>query len=228
LRNIAYGPWVRDRIKRELGIASTVLPFFIDKSIFHADPAVKRANDRLIVFARPEMPRRLWDLTATAIELFLAESGFFGTVEFFGSSAKADVPFPCVRHGVLTPQEMASLFREGTLGVAISSTNPRMVPFEMMACGLPVVDIDYDHKELSYGGAANAFLAPPTPEALAEAIGRALKDEPARKSMSESGLEFIRRMPEAVEVVEQLEELIFSYLDGAKDARGAQTAEAMS
>ena len=227
LRNIAYGPWVRDRIKRELGIASTVLPFFIDKSIFYRDPAIKRANDRLIVFARPEMPRRLWNLTAAAIELFVAESGFSGTVEFFGSRAKADVPFPCVRHDVLTPQEMASLFREGTLGVAISSTNPSMVPFEMMACGLPVVDIDHDHKELSYGGAGNAFLAPPTPEALAQAIGRAMADEPARKSMSENGFEFIRRMPEAIEVVEQLEELIFGYLEGAKDAPGAQTAEAL-
>jgi hypothetical protein len=45
--------------------------------------------------------------------------------------------------------------------------------------------------------------------------------------MSENGFEFIRRMPEAIEVVEQLEELIFGYLEGAKDAPGAQTAEAL-
>jgi hypothetical protein len=228
LQNIAYGPWVRDRIERELGVGSKVIPFFIDKSVFYGDPAGNRATGRLIVFARPEMPRRLWNLTVTAIELFVAESGFSGTVEFFGSRAKVDVPFPCVRHDVLTPQEMASLFREGTLGVAISSTNPSMVPFEMMACGLPVVDIDYDRKELSYGDRGNAFLAAPTPEALADAIGRAMAAEPARRSVSENAFEFIRRMPEAFEAVEQLEQLIFGYLGDDNDARGAQTAEALS
>jgi tetratricopeptide (TPR) repeat protein/glycosyltransferase involved in cell wall biosynthesis len=228
LQNIAYGPWVRDRIERELGVGSKVIPFFIDKSVFYGDPAANRATGRLIVFARPEMPRRLWNLTVTAIELFVAESGFSGTVEFFGSRAKVDVPFPCVRHDVLTPQEMASLFREGTLGVAISSTNPSMVPFEMMACGLPVVDIDHDRKELSYGDRGNAFLAAPTPEALADAIGRAMAAEPARRSVSENAFEFIRRMPEAFEAVEQLEQLIFGYLGDDKDARGAQTAEALS
>src|SRR5207302_10462261 len=68
LRNITYGPCVRDRIKHELGLESDTVPFFIDKSIFYADPSVERAKDRLIVFARPEMPRRLWSLTVAAIE----------------------------------------------------------------------------------------------------------------------------------------------------------------
>jgi len=228
LQNIAYGPWVRDRIKREMGIDSATIPFFIDRSIFYNDQTVRRAKDRLIVFARPEMARRLWSLTKTAIELFIERSGFSGTIEFFGSSTKADVPFPCVRHEVLTPRQMANLFREGTLGIAISSTNLSMVPFEMMACGLPVVDIDYDRKEINYGHARNAFLAAPNPEALAETIQRAMADEITRRSVSENGLGFIREMPQAVEVVERLEKLIFGYLgedqDGSVVSRESQLA----
>jgi hypothetical protein len=193
-------------------VDSETIPFFIDKSIFYTDPSVERANDRLIVFARPEMPRRLWILTVAAIEMFLNKSGFSGTVEFFGSKAHSDVPFACIRHQILTPRQMAELFREGTVGIAISSTNPSMVPFEMMACGLPVVDIDYNSKEVSYGSRETAFLAAPAPEALADAITRAMIDDAARKVASGNGIEFVRGMPEATAVVEQFEKLILRYL----------------
>jgi len=212
LKNVSYGPWVRDRIKRELGVDSEAIPFFIDKSIFYIDRSVERAKDRLIVFARPEMPRRLWTLTVTAIEMFLNKSGFSGTVEFFGSKTDIDAPFACIRHQILTPRQMAILFREGTLGVAISSTNPSMVPFEMMACGLPVVDIDYNSKEVSYGNRDTAFLASPAPETLADAITRAMIDDAARRSASRNGIEFVRGMPEATAVVELFERLILRHL----------------
>lgn len=212
LHNISYGPWVKDRIMRDLDIAADAIPFFIDKSTFYPDPEVARSKDRLVVFGRPEMPRRLWQITLTAIEGFVARTGFSGSIEFFGSHTKVEAAFPCVQYGMITPKEMAGLFRAGTLGIAISSTNPSMVPFEMMACGLPVVDIDLNNKEVSYGGRHNAFLAEPTSEHLAETIARAMADEHLRTSVVMNAWNVIDSITETKEAIPRFERLLFDYL----------------
>lgn len=211
LHNISYGPWIRDRIKHELDAPADSVPFFIDKSIFHAAPDVQRTPDRLIVFARPEMARRLWNTTAAALAL-LAERGFKGKIEFFGSYAEPGVPFPHVNHRVISPPEMAKLFQAGTVGLALSSTNPSMIPFEMMACGMPVIDINYNNNHVNYGGTDTVCLASPTPEGLCDAIERLFADPALRDARSRSGLTFMETMPGRFEVFRQLENLLAGYV----------------
>jgi glycosyltransferase involved in cell wall biosynthesis len=213
LRNISYGPWVRDKIKREVGADADWIPFFIDKTTFFSDANVPRSNSRLIVFGRPEMARRLWNLTLAAIDQFRQKSNYLGTIEFFGSHTFPPVPFPCIQHGVISSTEMAELFRGGTLGIAISSTNLSMVPFEMMACGLPVVDIDYNNNQLSYGGRENVFLAEPTVGALAATIDKAMSDGESRQSVSLKAREFIKQIADPRRGVDEFEALLSRYID---------------
>jgi glycosyltransferase involved in cell wall biosynthesis len=212
LRHVSYGPWVRDRVKREVGVECDWVPFFIDKAIFYPDPEVQRSSSRLVVFARPELRRRLWALTVTAIELFLNQTQFSGTVEFFGSNASVDLPFPYIWRGVITPQEMAVLFREATVGVALSSTNVSMVPFEMMACGLPVVDIDYRDNYINYGSRENVCLLPPEPESIAAGLAQLLSNNATLDSLSRNALGLIQHMPDEASVVYKFEQLLKEYL----------------
>lgn len=217
LRNISYGPWIRDRIRHELEAPADSVPFFIDKSVFHAAPNYQRESDRLIVFARPEMARRLWNTTAAALTL-LAERGFKGRIEFFGSYAEPNVSFPHINHRVISPPEMAKLFQAGTVGLALSSTNPSMIPFEMMACGMPVIDINYNNNHVNYGGNDTVYLAAPTPEGLCDAIERLFVDPELRDARSRKGLEFMETMPGRFEVFRQLESLLADYVAQADGA----------
>ena len=69
-----------------------------------------------------------------------------------------------VRHaGILDAEALATLYRKCTIGFVLSGTNYSLVPNEMMACGLPVVDIDAEHTRLSYEP-ETAVLAEPTPK----------------------------------------------------------------
>ena len=44
-----------------------------------------------------------------------------------------------------TIKDLADLYRESTIGMVFSTTNPSLVPYEMMACGLPVIDLKTDY-----------------------------------------------------------------------------------
>jgi GT2 family glycosyltransferase len=57
----------------------------------------------------------------------------------------------------------------------------------MMACGLPVVDIDAPHTRLSYTS-NTAILAQPNPEALAAALSQLLNDDVLREQATIAGL----------------------------------------
>ena len=61
------------------------------------------------------------------------------------------------------PMHLANLYRQCTCWIRLSGTNYSLVPNEMMACGLPVVDIDAEHTRLSYQP-KTAVLAEATPD----------------------------------------------------------------
>ena len=216
---VSSGPWVRRRVKQEIGVEADWIPFSIDKSVFCIDANVHRSNDRVIVFVRPEIPHRLSELAATAVETFVNRSGFNGSVEFFGSDLRLDLDpqYPHTWHGVLAPQRMAELFREATVGIALSATNTSMVAFEMMACGLPVIDIDYDGNDVSYGGRENVCLLQPDPKSLADGLARLMADAQARELLSENARRFMVQLPDEATVTRQFELLLRSYVGSGSE-----------
>jgi glycosyltransferase involved in cell wall biosynthesis len=211
LRNISYGPWIKSQIEKRHGASADSIPFFIDQSLFRPGPE-QRNPDKLVVFYRPEMARRLFALTMRGIELFLQKTERAVEVVMFGSWAEGSVPFEHSNLRVISPPEMAVLFREGAAGIAISSTNPSMVPLEMLACGMPVIDIAYGDNAVNYGGCEGVRLATPTPEGLAEAIADVMGDAALRRRMGNAAIRFGRALPSEFEVVDQLSALLGTYV----------------
>jgi hypothetical protein len=225
LRHISYGPWVKRRVEQELGVGADWIPFFANKSTYYLDPEVRRATDRLVVLMRPEIPQYLAELAAEAVALFVNETGFPGTVEFFGSDVRLNLPFPHAWHGEMAADRLAALFREATLGVALSEANPTTEAFEMMACGLPIVDIDYNEKHISYGGYDTVRLARPEPQALADEIARLFHDQEARNLLASNAQRFAAQMPDEAIVGALLEQLLKSYLSPESEPTGEQVAQ---
>jgi hypothetical protein len=107
----------------------------------------------------------------------------------FGENHLPDLGIPVkVTHaGVLEAEALAQIYQTSKAGLVLSGTNYSLVPNEMMACGLPVVDIDAIHTRLSYTP-NTAVLAQPNPEALAGALSQLLNDDALYERVTSKGL----------------------------------------
>ena len=108
----------------------------------------------------------------------------------FGSPnvSQASLPFPAACKGLLpTVADLAQMYSDADLGIVFSTTNPSLVPFEMLACGLPVADLDLPGAELNYGGRRDiALLGSPLPAEMAQQVIALLDNPEERQARAEA------------------------------------------
>ena len=79
------------------------------------------------------------------------------------------------------------------MGLSLSLTNYSLIPNEMMACGLPVVELSGRASESVYGdGGAVITLADADPRDIAKRLAGLLDDDALRERRSRAGLDFVR------------------------------------
>ena len=134
----------------------------------------------MLFYARAVTPRRAVPLGLLALaELHRRRPRI--EIALFGEARPIAAPFPYRPLGVLEPGALARAYSEATVGLVLSLTNPSLIPQEMLACGLPCVDVASESMLATYGADGPATLAAPEPIALCEAI-EALLDDPARRA----------------------------------------------
>src|SRR6185503_10719885 len=77
---------------------------------------------------------------AGLMELFERRPGI--RMVIFGSNSPPSVPFPAENWGVRPPREIAALYRQASAGIVFSLTTHSLVAQEMMASGLPLVELN--------------------------------------------------------------------------------------
>jgi glycosyltransferase involved in cell wall biosynthesis len=219
---ITSGIWCEHFLRNSYGAEADHFKFPIDREIyFNRD--TNRSPNRIVFFAKPEMPRRCYEIGVQALRAFRA---LRPKVEicFYGSSHQTPVDFPVTQLGMLPgPDDLAKLYNESTIGIAFSTTNPSLVPYEMMACGLPVVDLARPGNEMNYDGRYDiARLVDPDPLAMAREIAALLEDKDELASRSVAGLAFAATFPVEEEVGSRIEGLLMKRVQawGATKARG--------
>ncbi|KQY07755.1 hypothetical protein ASD36_29565 [Rhizobium sp. Root1334] len=111
-------------------------------------------------YARAYTPRRAVRLGLEALDV-LAKRGWRFHVDFFGENIDfGQKPYSFTPHGVLKPAELADIYRSSDIGLVFSSTNYSLVPLEMMACSLPVLEVDTESTRVAYPDEAVYFAAP--------------------------------------------------------------------
>jgi glycosyltransferase involved in cell wall biosynthesis len=110
-------------------------------------------------------------------------------IGLFGESRPLRAGFPAENLGVLSPEALARAYGEATVGVVLSLTNPSLIGPEMLACGLPVVELDADAMRAGFGTDGPLLLAPLDPVALAGAIEGLLDDPAQRARRAQQGVE---------------------------------------
>ena len=149
-----------------------------DTETYTFGPFDEREPGLVVLYARRETPRRAVELALAALKIAV-ERRPETRVVLFGSGTRSDVPFPCEDVGVLRPRDLARLYRSANVGVALSMTNLSLVSLEMLASGLPLVELDGENVRSVLGESRElAVLADPYLDAVADAVLELL-DDPA-------------------------------------------------
>ena len=167
------------------------------------------------------MPRRCFDLGAMALEEVHRLRPDLEII-LFGSRHVEDkpLPFPATVHALLpTIEDLAVLYANADLGMVFSTTNPSLVPYEMMACGLPVVDLGRGENEINYDDRHDiAFLADPAPVTMARQICELIGNAAELQSRAKRGIEFVSTFPSEEQMARRVEELILNKVKGKTNA----------
>jgi O-antigen biosynthesis protein len=182
LHCVCASAWLAGLVRERYGASASHFDLGVRHDVYRPLPGA-RSTDRVLLYARAVTPRRAVPLGLLALEELVRRRPDVD-VALFGEPRPLATRFESL--GVLAPEQLARLYNESAVGVVLSMTNPSLVPTEMLACGLPVVDVASDAMVATFGRDGPIVLADFDPLALADAIEAAL-DAPR----SPAGVEWV-------------------------------------
>lgn len=191
LYGICGSPWLRDLYVERYGGTAEVFDYGVDHGVYHPRP-VERRRDTVVYYCRSTTPRRAVALGVMALhELYRRRPDV--RIVMFGERYPLPTPFPYEHLGVASPERLSWLFSEGTVGLCLSMTNYSLIPQEMLACGLPCVDLQGASAESVFGADGPVELSPFDTVALAGHVERLLEDPTLWRRRSLAGVEFVAK-----------------------------------
>jgi glycosyltransferase involved in cell wall biosynthesis len=192
-RGIAYTPWMADILEREHGMESRWFECGTDLETYPFGDG-EREPGLVAVYARRETERRAVDLALAGLAtLFERRPGV--RVELFGSNVLPSAPIPCLDRGVVAPAELAGLYRRASAGIVFSLTTHSLVAQEMMASGLPLVELNGDNVSSALGASGErGLLIDPRPDAIADALEHILTHPAEAQAMARRARAFVETL----------------------------------
>jgi len=185
---ICASPWLEELVRGRYGRTTSRFDFGVDHEAYRPRPTPRR-RDTVILYGRDITPRRAVPLALMALQE-LKERGLDLRVLAFGNPDEIDMPVDYEHLGILTPHELSWSFSEATVGLVLSLTNYSLIPQEMLACGLPCVDLAGISAEGVFGADGPVALSAFDPVALADAVERLLQDRAEWDRRSRAGTQF--------------------------------------
>ena len=187
---VTIGRWLGYKLKHLYDSPSWHIDFCADEKIYKKTSGIDREKSVCFIY-QPEKPRRCarLGLEALGIVKHLVPDA---TIYLYGSpkSEAGNIWFPHEHLGLLDVEACNALYNRCAVGLCLSSSNPSRIPFEMMASGLPVVDLRRENNVFDLPPGA-VMLSDSTPEALAENLVSVLKEETLYEDMSRAAVAFM-------------------------------------
>ena len=199
---ICASPWLEQLMARRYGRWARHFHLAYDHEVYQPpaaevlaerfDPA-RTTPVRIAVYARDHTARRCVQLALMALDKLGAE-GVAMEVHFFGQK---DLPFKfagyrAFSHGILSALELAALYARCDIGICFSGTNYSLVPQEMMATGLPVVELNTDSTRAIFPDGVVTF-AGPDPDHIADRLKALIGDPGLRRAQMEVADAWVRQ-----------------------------------
>jgi GT2 family glycosyltransferase/glycosyltransferase involved in cell wall biosynthesis len=189
LHCIAASPWLRDLLIDRYDTSAEAFQLGVEHDTYHPRP-IERRRDTVIYYARYATPRRAVPIGLMALaELKRRRPDL--RVLLFGTDEVLHTSFPYEHLDVLSPTQLSWLYSEATVGLCLSLTNFSLMPKEMLACGLPCVELAGISAESIFGSDGPLELAPLDPNRIADALERLLEDREEWERRSREGIEFV-------------------------------------
>jgi O-antigen biosynthesis protein len=186
---ISGSTWLRDLIQERYGRRGGWFRFGVAHDMYWPRP-VQRRRDTVLFYARYYTARRGVPLGMLALDELSRRRPDLRIV-LFGSLEPPATSFPYEFLGVASPEVLAWHYSEATVGICLSLTNYSLIPQEMMACGLPCVDLAGRCPEAVFGRDGPVEFAEFDPLAIADAAEALIADESRWARRSKAGLEFV-------------------------------------
>lgn len=194
LKTLCAGAWLEGLMKNKYGNWTKKWYLAYDPEVYY--PSVKGSTSerklKIAFYSRATTPRRVVEIGLLALNLLYETNDDF-EVHLFGNESPLAVEFPHVNHGIMKPKELGALYRDCDLGMVFSATNYSLIPIEMMACDLPVVEIDTESTRAVFTEDCVEF-AKPDPLLLADTLRRLLSESSRRTELVMGGRLFIEEI----------------------------------
>lgn len=188
---LCAGEWLADLMREKFDLWASSWPLAYDADIYFMNEATARNNRHIAFYARHSTPRRAVELALMAFNI-LADRGEKFHVDFFGEDmGDLDADYSFTGHGKLDPAQLGDLYRSASLGMVFSATNHSLANKEMMACGLPVIDLDLESVRAVFSEDCMKMVEP-HPVAIADGLQDFLGNGERREQLSQAGLDLTR------------------------------------
>jgi glycosyltransferase involved in cell wall biosynthesis len=217
-RCIAYTPWMADILRDRWGLEAHYFECGTDTDVYEFAGEQGRQPGLIAVYARWETERRAVELALAGLATAYERRPGLRVVAY-GSNLGIMGPFPLEDWGVQPPRELARLYREASVGVVFSLTTHSLVAHEMMASGLPVVELEGDNVASALGQSGDLVeLAERAPDSIADAVERLLDDREHAAAMARRAREFVEARTWE-RAGDQVEAALLDYLSRPLSAR---------
>jgi len=213
LYGICAGPWLAKTVREKYGMNADFFDLAFDPKIYYPREKIVSAKletsdehnskktmvletakkPKIICYARPVTPRRCFELLIQALrELYVRGVDF--DLSFVGwDLSPYIIPFEFRNLRILKHEGLAKLYSWGDVGIVFSPTNYSLLPHEMMACKLPVLEMKSETTETVFRDGENIVLADPDPIAIADKLEWLLNNSVGRKKISENAYEYVKQ-----------------------------------
>lgn len=194
LTSITIGKWLSYRLEKHFPDQPKpeYFNFCADLDVYRPIKGAEKEN-AICAILQPEKPRRCTLMELKALQI-VKKMRPETKIYVYGSPVCKTENLEAEHLGIIPVNECNQLYNKCLVGLCLSASNTSRIPFEMMAAGLPVVELYRDNNlyDLPEDG---VLLAEPNAEALATAIIKLLDDAKLRERMSIGGEKYMREFP---------------------------------
>jgi O-antigen biosynthesis protein len=200
---ITAGTWLAE-VARGYGASATPFDLGIDHATYFPRDGAARSRDRVLFYARASTARRAVPLGLMALAE-VARRRPSTELVVFGDHTPPRGSFGAAHLGVVDGSALATLYSDAGVGVVLSLTNHSLVAQEMLACGLPSVELDTSSTRAAFGPDAPLELVAAEAQEIARGVLRLLEDRELHGLRRAAGLRWAaeRTWARASEQVEQ-------------------------
>ena len=189
---ITIGKWLSHKMREEFHLTTDYFSFCADLKTYKKLNNIEKENAICFVF-QPDKPRRCDNIALKALQIVKTIKPDV-KIYFYGSNPSIINNLEVEQLGIIPIEKCNELYNKCLVGLCMSASNPSRIPFEMMASGLPVVEL-YRENNLYDFPNDGCLLADSTPEAIANALLTILDDKKLQQKMSTAGIKYMKDYP---------------------------------